>query len=56
MTADALAAAMDRAMQDEPLRLRLADAAPQVMDRFSPARVFGEWCRVLGVDAGQQTR
>jgi len=56
MTADALAIAMNRAMQDDALRRLLADAAPDVMDRFAPSRVFGEWCRVLGVDGGQQTQ
>ena len=49
LSADALAVALDRVMSDQRLRLRLAEAAPDVLHRFSPDAVTGLWCRALGL-------
>jgi GalNAc-alpha-(1->4)-GalNAc-alpha-(1->3)-diNAcBac-PP-undecaprenol alpha-1,4-N-acetyl-D-galactosaminyltransferase len=40
---DALAAGLDRLMGDPALRQQLAQAAPQVLDRFGLERVMGMW-------------
>jgi GalNAc-alpha-(1->4)-GalNAc-alpha-(1->3)-diNAcBac-PP-undecaprenol alpha-1,4-N-acetyl-D-galactosaminyltransferase len=40
---DALAAGLDRLMGDPALRQQLAQAAPQVLDRFGLERVMGLW-------------
>jgi glycosyltransferase involved in cell wall biosynthesis len=52
LTAQALADALDRAMRDDALRSRLAEAAPRVMQRFSPNAVLGLWCLALGLPTG----
>ena len=39
----ALADAMQRLMEDEDLRLRLAGSAARIVERFSPERIFGMW-------------
>jgi glycosyltransferase involved in cell wall biosynthesis len=44
---DALAAALQRYLEDGELRERLRSAAPASVERFSPDAVFGELERVL---------
>jgi GalNAc-alpha-(1->4)-GalNAc-alpha-(1->3)-diNAcBac-PP-undecaprenol alpha-1,4-N-acetyl-D-galactosaminyltransferase len=43
----ALASAMRRLMGDPQERHRLAARAPEVSERFSPERIFGEWDRLI---------
>ena len=52
LTADALAAALERAMGDPDLRARLAAAAPAVARRYEPEKVLDAWCVVLGLPVG----
>lgn len=44
----ALAAAMKRVLTDDALRARLADRAPEVLDRYSLERVMGLWDGLIG--------
>lgn len=44
---EAYAAALERLMQDEALRLRLAAAGPGSMERFAPEAFYREWERLL---------
>lgn len=52
LKADALAFALDRTMGDQTLRTRLANAAPDVLERFAPNAILGLWCQTLGVPDG----
>lgn len=49
LEADALAAAMARAMGDAPLRARMGAQARMVGNRFSAARIMDLWCKALEV-------
>jgi GalNAc-alpha-(1->4)-GalNAc-alpha-(1->3)-diNAcBac-PP-undecaprenol alpha-1,4-N-acetyl-D-galactosaminyltransferase len=44
----ALAEALDRLMGDEAERRRLADRAPEVIERFNMERVMGMWEKLVG--------
>jgi GalNAc-alpha-(1->4)-GalNAc-alpha-(1->3)-diNAcBac-PP-undecaprenol alpha-1,4-N-acetyl-D-galactosaminyltransferase len=44
---DALSDALDRLLGDAALRARLAQAAPQVLDRFGLERVMQIWSDVI---------
>lgn len=44
---DALSEAMDRLMSDRAERLRLATAAPEIVERFAVDKVIGMWEEVL---------
>lgn len=44
---DALSAAIEELVRDASLRARLADAAPEILDRLSLERVGGEWKTLL---------
>jgi len=47
LNVDALAAAMGRLMSNPAERSRLASRAPEVVDRFSPKRIFDRWDRLI---------
>lgn len=59
----ALAGAMQRVMQDDDLRARLASRAPEVLDRFGIERVMSIWesmlddvCGSAGVSSRREIR